>query len=291
MKPFRLVLFTLLLSFSAVSQADPTLWKIQSDKADVYLFGSIHVGKKEMYPFSKQINDAFNKSQYLVLEIDFLNPKMLVEVAAMYLNGTLPKKQTLENIMNQADLTKLQLALKTFKVPYSSVTNLKPWLIGMNLQLLMFTSKDYKPELGVDIHFAQRALRTKKQVLELESASEQFSYFDNLTMDQQIAFMLGSLEQVSNGQEVVPKMVSLWQQGKQQEFSELILGEMTGSKEDQFFYDVFLKNRNIKMADKIAGFIETGKSYFVVVGAAHYIGEDSIIEYLRKKGLEVEKVK
>jgi len=290
MKSYRSWLIMVLLSVSFSAAAEPTLWKIQTEKADVYLFGSIHVGKKEMYPFSKTINDAFNQSQHLVLEVDMLNPKILVAVASMYLNGTLPNKQTLEDLLTEDDMKKLQLALKDFKIPYYSVKNLKPWLIGMNLQLLAFTSKDFKPELGVDIHFAQRALRSKKKVLELESASEQFAYFDGLTMKQQISFLIGSLEQASNGQEIVTKMVALWQQGKQKEFSDLILGEMTGSEEDQFFYDIFLKNRNVKMADKIADFVETGNSYFVVVGAAHYIGEDSIIEYLKKKGLEVKQV-
>jgi len=290
MKFYRFVLIIVLFSFSFSALAEPTLWKIQSDKADIYLFGSIHVGKKEMYPFSKKINNAFNQSQHLVLEIDLLNPKMLVAVASMYLNGILPDKQTLESVMTKSDLLKLQAALKGFKIPYSSVANLKPWLIGMNLQMLMFTSKDYKPELGVDIHFAQRALRNKKQVIELESASEQFSYFDDLTMEQQVSFLLGSLEQVSSGQEMITKMVALWQQGQQKEFADLILSDLTSSEENRFFYDIFLKNRNIKMADKIAGFVETGKSYFVVVGAAHYLGEDSIIEYLKKKGLEVKQV-
>ncbi len=270
--------------------AEPTLWKVQSDKAEIFLFGSVHVGKKEMYPFSQQINNAFNSSTNLVMEIDLLSPSMIAAVAVMYLNATLADKQTLANIMKPSDLKKLKASLKVFKVPYSSVANLKPWLVGMNLQMLMFTSSKYKPELGVDIHFAQRALATKKHVIELESASEQFSYFDKLTTEQQISFLLGSLEQVDKGQQMISEMVTYWQQGNQQAFEKLIMADLTGSEDEQFFYDIFLKQRNIKMADKIAGFLDKGGSYFVVVGAAHYIGEDSIINYLIKKGIAVERV-
>jgi len=32
--------------------------------------GSIHLGKKEFYPLAKEIEAAFDKSKYLVLEAD-----------------------------------------------------------------------------------------------------------------------------------------------------------------------------------------------------------------------------
>ncbi len=285
------IFYTLVVLLTSLSaSADPTLWKIESDKAEVYMFGSIHVGKAEMYPFSKEINSAFINSDNLVLEIDLLSPSMIGAVAWMYLNSSLPNNQTLENIMSETDLKKLQDALKTLKLPYSSVANLKPWLIGMNLQMLMFTNQEYKAELGVDIHFAQRALRHKKKVLQLESASEQFSYFDNLSMEQQVTFLIGSLDQIENGQQMISKMMHYWLEGNQVEFEKLIMADFKGAEDEQFFYDIFLKNRNIKMADKIANYLETGESYFVVVGAAHYIGEDSIIRYLEDKGIKVSKL-
>jgi len=290
MKLKQSIFSILLFSCSFTVIAEPTLWKIQSDKAEIYLFGSIHVGKQEMYPLPTKINNAFNNSQHLVREIDLLNPSMIAAVVVMYLNATLPNKQTLKDVMSTQNLLKLQQVLKTLKIPYASLANLKPWLIGMNLQMLMLSSKDFKPELGVDIHFAQRALITHKDVIELESAAEQFSYFEKLNMQQQIAFMLGSLEQIESGQQTLKKIIDYWQKGDQKAFTKLIMDDFKVSEEETFFYEIFLKNRNIKMADKIAAFLDQGGSYFVVVGAAHYVGNDSIIHYLNKKGLKVIKM-
>ncbi len=44
------------------------------------------------------------------------------------------------------------------------------------------------------------------------------------------------------------------------------------------------------MASKIEGYLKTEEHYFVVVGAAHLVGKDGIIEILKKKGYLVEQL-
>ena len=53
--------------------------------------------------------------------------------------------------------------------------------------------------------------------------------------------------------------------------------------------DKMLKDRNIGMADKIDAYLQTDKTYFVVVGLAHYLGDESVIKYLEEKGFTVER--
>ncbi|MFQ5733566.1 MAG: TraB/GumN family protein, partial [Planctomycetaceae bacterium] len=38
------------------------LWKVESDKGTVYLLGSVHAAKKELYPLDKVIRTAFDDS-------------------------------------------------------------------------------------------------------------------------------------------------------------------------------------------------------------------------------------
>ena len=42
-------------------------WKTESKTAIVYLVGSIHIGRPDMYPLPEFIETAFNKSDYLTL--------------------------------------------------------------------------------------------------------------------------------------------------------------------------------------------------------------------------------
>ena len=48
-------------------------------------------------------------------------------------------------------------------------------------------------------------------------------------------------------------------------------------------------DRNLTMADKIARFLETESSYFVLVGAGHLIGDDGIVALLKEKEFSVER--
>ena len=44
------------------------LWKVQSKTNTVYLLGSIHLFKKELYPLNRKIEEAFDQSELLAVE-------------------------------------------------------------------------------------------------------------------------------------------------------------------------------------------------------------------------------
>jgi uncharacterized protein YbaP (TraB family) len=48
---------------------------------------------------------------------------------------------------------------------------------------------------------------------------------------------------------------------------------------------VFERNKSI--ASKIEGYLKTKEHYFVVVGAAHSVGKDGIIEILKKRDISL----
>ena len=68
---FRLVLLSLLVAAGDARAQDKSfLWRVQSDKSNIYILGSVHFLKKENYPLNKTIEKAFDSTQKLVLEID-----------------------------------------------------------------------------------------------------------------------------------------------------------------------------------------------------------------------------
>jgi uncharacterized protein YbaP (TraB family) len=65
---------------------------------------------------------------------------------------------------------------------------------------------------------------------------------------------------------------------------------MKYTKEDSRLSSAYQKlvyERNINMAEKIEGYLRTKGNYFVIIGAAHLVGEKGIIEILRGKGYRV----
>jgi uncharacterized protein YbaP (TraB family) len=53
-----------------------------------------------------------------------------------------------------------------------------------------------------------------------------------------------------------------------------------------------LDKRNVGMTDKIKGYLtdEGKETYFIVVGAAHFVGEKGIVQLLENEGYTVDKV-
>jgi uncharacterized protein YbaP (TraB family) len=56
------------------------------------------------------------------------------------------------------------------------------------------------------------------------------------------------------------------------------------------FHEKLVFERNKNIASKIEGYLKTKEHYFVVVGAAHLVGKDGIIEILKKKGYLIEQL-
>ena len=48
-----------------------------------------------------------------------------------------------------------------------------------------------------------------------------------------------------------------------------------------------LGKRNPAMAEKISGYLNDGKKVLVMVGAAHFYGDDGIIKLMEAKGCKV----
>ena len=71
---FAFFLLLLVVLFATAGEAGAQdksfLWRVQSDKGNIYILGSVHFLKKENYPLNKTIEKAFDSTQKLVLEID-----------------------------------------------------------------------------------------------------------------------------------------------------------------------------------------------------------------------------
>ena len=57
----------------------------------------------------------------------------------------------------------------------------------------------------------------------------------------------------------------------------------------EFFEEIFY-SRNKKMAQGVLELLQKGKTPFIVVGAGHLIGEQSILQILQASGIQVEKL-
>lgn len=266
------------------------LWKIAHHGNTVFMLGSIHVATEDFYPLHHKIETAFEQSDYLAVEADVVNIDPLqmqqqIDQLARYDDGS-----TIIDHISSELVTQLENKLEDYGVPMAMVQSYEPWYVSMLLDSLQVMEQGYDPNYGIDYYFLKQAA-DKKEIIELEGLQFQLELFDQFSMDVQQEMLKKSLQEDENGKESMDNLVKYWKSGDEQGLADILLEFEEESEAGQAYMKALLDDRNRIMADKISEFLngEQSKTYFVVVGAAHYIGDHGIIELLEDKGYTVEK--
>ena len=260
----------------------PMLWSVEHGKSIVYLFGSIHLGKPEFYPLAPVIEEAFESSQNIVVEINSqsegFQSKLNEKIAEI---GMLKNGQKLSNVLSKPIYDKLVERFNKIGLPVESFLTFKPWLISMTLSALQMQAMGYIPDYGVEMYFLEKA-QNKKTVLELESIDEQLQLFERLDSELFLAYTLLSLNTLEAEAE---KLIKAWQCGDDKVLEDILNSDysayLPGVKDIQ---EAMFHERNKRMTDRISQYLQEDSSYFVVIGAGHLIGENSIVDLLTKRG-------
>jgi uncharacterized protein YbaP (TraB family) len=90
------------------------------------------------------------------------------------------------------------------------------------------------------------------------------------------------LEQAHDLPKEVDSMVQAWQRGDTGWFAAQIKSELG---KDPKLYQTVLIARNRKWVPKIEAMLNDNKNYLVIVGTGHLVGQNSVIELLKKDGI------
>jgi hypothetical protein len=281
-----LVALTLLVSCATVKEEQGKykvtemghfLWKAESQTAKVYLLGSIHLAKPDMYPLPDFVEKAFDESDALVVEINTENVNPMDMMAkAMY-----GDKRTLKNELSEETYNKLAKMFDENKIMPFVYNRMKPWFAVMMVLTMELAKAGYEKDLGIDKYFMDKA-KDKKDILELESLDFQVNLFDNELEQFQEQFVKYSLMDQENMINEVDELVRLWKTNNVDEMERIVLQEVEQNEEFKPLMNKMYGERNNNMLKKIEGYLQTDKTYFVVVGSAHLVGEKGIVKMLKK---------
>ncbi|HXX94763.1 MAG TPA: TraB/GumN family protein [Planctomycetota bacterium] len=274
------------------SRGDRTfLWKVSSPSTTVYLLGSVHMAKKDLYPLAKPIEDAFARSKVLVVEADEgkMDP---VEMQKLVLEkGFYPAGESLSTKLAPEKLKTVEALLGKLGLRLEQVNQMRPWYLAVTASVLALQKLAYDPQLGIDRHFIQAAKDQGKELKELESIQFQIDLLSGLSQDLQELFVAATLDEVDDVEKRMEKVMSAWKKGDDKELYRLLITEgMAKRPELAPLQKRLLDDRNEGMVKKVEEYLRTKDVHFVVAGAAHMIGEKGICELLRKKGYTVEQV-
>ncbi len=287
---FILFLFALSFHVQNVIARDSKnfLWKVQSNTNTVYLLGSIHFFKKELYPLNKIIEDAFDQSSIVVVEAN-VNDAGQLDLQQLVEKAIYPDNDTLEKHVSKDTFELIKKRTEGLGIPRELIHKQKPWFLALMFSSVEFLKLGFDPRYGIDRYFLSKAAG-KKKVIELESLDYQMNLFSNLSDQEQELFLLLELRDLNNLSQEVATLLEAWLSGDTKGVEKIITQSVTEDSRLSPIYEILIYDRNKNMASKIEDFLKTKETLFVIVGAGHLVGEKGIVEILKTKGYVVEQM-
>jgi uncharacterized protein YbaP (TraB family) len=239
-----------------------------------------------MYPLNKKIENAFEKSDVLVVEANLSNDKIAEATLLIMQRGMFQGDRTLKKAILKKTYTLAEKKLKEYGMDISNLQKFKPWLLAMTITSFELMRLGLDPNFGIDKYFLDKALR-KKEILELEGAEFQVNLLDSFPAEQQDKFLFYTLKEASKSRKQIEGMIKAWSEGNAFEMEKILYESIQNLPELKNFYRKLIDDRNEKMVKKIESFLKTNKKFFIVVGAGHLIGKNGIIQLLRNRGVDL----
>jgi len=268
------------------SKTKSFIWEVKSPTNTVWLFGTIHVGKRAFYPLSEAVETAFDNSAKLVVEADVSDSASSNDVNSLI--SYFPP-DTLDKNIPKSLYDRLVIQLVRLKIPEAAVKPMKPFVVGGFLSVVEFSRLGYDMNLGVDAYLLSRAKEAGKPVEELESVRSQLEMLAGMPANLQEAFLdnaIAALE-LNRSADQVTGMVNAWQTGDAKLMAEVIDEVNRDMKLTAQLDEIMLHGRHDAMLQKIEGYLAGKEPRFIALGSLHLIGPRGLIQALRSKGFEV----
>lgn len=269
------------------SSAKNFLWEVKSKTGTAYLLGSIHMFKRHMYPLNESIEEAYKKSDVLAVEVN-MNKVTDAQKASMTANAFYNDGTTLKDHISKDSYNLLENSLLNLGSSPEMYAGYRPWFLSLQLTQLFMTRLGFDARYGIDQHFLDQADSERKPIDELESFGAQMSFFIDLSQEDQERLLVYTIQDWENMSETLDKLVNSWLSGDSAFIEDEMINKVNVEHPDfKPLMEKLLFIRNINMSGKIENYLSSGRTYFVVVGAAHLVGERGIVRLLENKGYTV----
>ncbi len=284
---WRTALLLFILFTASGVQAESSVWVVSSSKAAVYLAGSFHMLRASDYPLPAEFFTAYQASHKIIFEVppgEMESPEYMEMFlnAAIYNDGT-----TLKEHITSAAYTKAESFCKERDYPLEQYQLFKPTFFVMTLTVLEMNKIGADPKKGVDYFFKDKAVQDGKATGSLETVDQQISILASVDASVGSDQILETIEELKQLEVKLGEHLAAWRKGDEAKMEELYI---KGLIDYQKLYQTLIVDRNNKWVKDIEGYLSGSGSTMVVVGAAHLVGDNGLVNLLRKHGYKVVKL-
>ncbi len=285
----RVACVSLLCMFSSCAWADTeghpvTLWRAQGINNSVYLLGSIHLLRADDHPLPTVIDAAYKDAEVLIMELDMDDIDAALTQQLFNQSGVLRDGTTLRDLMGEESYLRAAAAAELSDIPIDLLSQSKPWLAAITVEMMALYRIGFNPALGVEMHLTSRAVADGKPIEGLEAIEEQLAFLDGLSLQAQRDLLIQTLEDSADMGESIEEMIRAWRYG---DIDFLESGLLESFAEHEELNEELVTKRNRRWVSQIAELLDDRDDYLVIVGALHLVGETGVPKLLAQEGIKI----
>ena len=286
--PFRRLIAPLaaLLLSAGAAQAAPALWKVSDEDSAIWLFGSVHLLPPGLEWRSPALDKIMSKVDRVYFETDISIEAQIEMTPLSYELGFIRDGRLLSERIGPELTAQLRAAAEAYDVPMPLLLTMQPWMAATTLSTGGLVQIGYDPLAGVEAVLGAEVPRERQGFL--ETPAEQLGFLAGGDEQEQITMLKATLDTMDVMQDDIDAMVTAWLEGEPEALGEIFMTQMGGFGDGMV--DLLIDNRNHNWAEQIEAMLERNESVLLVVGAAHLVGEISVVKLLEERGFTSERV-
>ena len=187
-------------------------WRAEIGSSTLYLLGSVHVARPDIYPLDPRIEGPFAQSDVLVLELSLDEAAQVDAARRMMELGRLAPGQRLSDVVQPETWTLLERLQAERGRSMFGLRGFRPWFVALTLTTQSLEGQGFSADNGIDEHF-RRAAQGHKRIEALETVESQLGLFASLTPAAEEQLLRQTLEEVDEYATELDAAFRLWSAG------------------------------------------------------------------------------
>lgn len=272
--------------FAGALQAQPLAWRATLPGADgeLLLLGSIHVLRQQDYPLPSLVDALYDQADAVLMELELDEIDPLTMQAQLVSAALIGNRERLGDLLEPRLYALVDTEASRLGIELSMLDQFEPWFVALTLSSIGIAKLGYQPEMGLEQHLLAQARRDHKDILGLETLADQVAVFDTLSEPEQAALLEQTVQELHTTDLAMTSLIEAWRRGELQDLVSQLAEDFEDFPE---LYDELVLKRNAAWSDRLASLIRDGRTFLVVVGALHLVGEGNVLERLEDRGFEI----
>jgi len=263
------------------------VWTVSDADSTVFLVWSIHLLREKDLPIPESFDRVYAEAEEVVFEIDMAAMSRPASAEEMHRLGLLPPGETLADRFGAGTMERLRAYLRELGKPESFLDSYDPGMVFLLLSSFEAARLGARAEFGAETTIYAKCLADGKPNRGLETIAYQVSLFDELDDFVIEEYVNRSIDERDKNSGVFDRIVAAWRSGDVDALAAELEEDSTLPGK---LREVLLTRRNRNWIAEIEKALATDRDVMFLVGAAHLVGEESVVDLLREKGLEVKQL-